>query len=1352
MAKKCRFGFFINPENGYPRMTDNTLITSYQLNNYSGGILNGKYTSSEITAVTTLDTHGASNYFWKENQESNWVEEGDENTNYLIGGNGDSAGYNWNPSRINLLAHASDDGLPVGAVNPQPQVYQSTGSSFYGAEGSGKRTIIGVDLNKISDGFYANFWMSFARNTVVDRNTYSIKDVVKFKLNDKYYSVHIDITDNELRILNHTDKLILSSSPFQPTNNTYNWHNFDLRISSTCKIECFYKNAYVSCQLSNLSFEQMQELYTFPGAVHAASHLMSTNWSVNDGSGNEDNGPAKPFIAVPYHYHKKIDNMSNFELASYPGAKAWATWGGAYEYRARNVGAEGNKYRCQVKVNTANTEDFEWLIVDQDGQVFITLHCKNHPNTYTRAEIREFYNNTPGNPYTMIPYDDDNWAYPAEAAGISTWGWGSLSGGIDAGIDPALSMKTIKSKIESETGEINLSLSSLDKMYWGHADTSIVMSDFNNVEAFNVIVNGLKTEVLTSAKINAVLFDDDSNSSVSEDFTFVGLSDVSNLFSIYKPQVTKSKFNSGLAKLRLNLHRGDPLLIYDADGDGIEDSQDPSFMDADGDGVVDELDALPNDPNESVDSDGDGVGDNSDSQPNNPGVSTPPAHFVYGDDGSNGIGYYYPVYLTTNGLGPYHSHVINGQTVYMEDANANHAQASLSGSYTILPGTTVPDADGDGVPDDLDAFPNDASLSAKQNYSLTWNQSSGSLNTSAGTHALVATNESNSEPIVWNITSGSGAYVGVDGNGNPALILTGNGSVSVSPSIAGTSEYNELAAGVVVKDFHILDNTTDTDGDGVADFYDSYPNASSVLDSDGDGLTDEEEASIGSDPNNTDSDGDGLDDYEEEMGWGIDPNNPDTDGDGIGDYEEATGGNSDPGDSDTDGDGVQDGVDAFPSDPDETADTDGDGVGDNADGAPNDPSSTTAAVFDESSITSPDFAALTGSRAGWDYEIVDQAGATLTWDAVPGATEYSVTLNRYSYSDQAGNSTMIDSVVYDKDNGYVSYGDSNNSTYSFTLPTETESTGYIIRVNPIGSSFAQVRLDVVFVLSAPVSATPAQYQQAESLLQGNQTEPLIVALEIVQSENFFGSPTNGVQAKLLDTRNFTDVSFKINFGDTGGSNAAITGWVSAEGEASADGDVNPLSGNTVNQFTKEGSLYTFTLPLSGNHSGVKGFSARAFENGVTVGDETSRSDFAPELNIDSIGNSWEISEYHPNEVRITSYYSPYSWNFASNTQNASVLYGTLNGSSGYGHYYGNHFNIALSVETEFKFVNQTSTNFYVYRPNGNHLFSVEAGGETLITLNQVRDYNGSESDGYAWSRDSNIMSGSTGTEGFIYVG
>ena len=61
-----------------------------------------------------------------------------------------------------------------------------------------------------------------------------------------------------------------------------------------------------------------------------------------------------------------------------------------------------------------------------------------------------------------------------------------------------------------------------------------------------------------------------------------------------------------------------------------------------------------------------------------------------------------------------------------------------------------------------------------------------------------------------------------------------------------------------------------------------------MADPDGDGLTNAQEVEFGTDPNSSDTDGDGLDDYYEIFGaiWLLNPVNPDTDGDKFSDgYE-----------------------------------------------------------------------------------------------------------------------------------------------------------------------------------------------------------------------------------------------------------------------------------------------------------------------------------------------------------------------------------------------------------------------------------------------------------------------------------
>ena len=84
-------------------------------------------------------------------------------------------------------------------------------------------------------------------------------------------------------------------------------------------------------------------------------------------------------------------------------------------------------------------------------------------------------------------------------------------------------------------------------------------------------------------------------------------------------------------------------------------------------------------------------------------------------------------------------------------------------------------------------------------------------------------------------------------------------------------------------------------------------------DSDGDGLSDDDEASLGTNPYSPDSDGDGLRDIDE-LDWGTDPLNFDTDGDGLLDGEEIELG-TDPLAADSDGDGLSDGQDDDPERP-----------------------------------------------------------------------------------------------------------------------------------------------------------------------------------------------------------------------------------------------------------------------------------------------------------------------------------------------------------------------------------------------------------------------------------------------------
>ncbi len=101
----------------------------------------------------------------------------------------------------------------------------------------------------------------------------------------------------------------------------------------------------------------------------------------------------------------------------------------------------------------------------------------------------------------------------------------------------------------------------------------------------------------------------------------------------------------------------------------------------------------------------------------------------------------------------------------------------------------------------------------------------------------------------------------------------------------------------------------DTDEDGVDD---------GSEDPDGDGLTNREEAELGTDPLVPDGDGDGLSDGLE-LAIGYQPLRADSDGDGVAD-----------GDEDADGDGIGNGVEVRLGTSVRDADSDGDGLGDAA--------------------------------------------------------------------------------------------------------------------------------------------------------------------------------------------------------------------------------------------------------------------------------------------------------------------------------------------------------------------------------------------------------------------------------------
>ncbi len=212
------------------------------------------------------------------------------------------------------------------------------------------------------------------------------------------------------------------------------------------------------------------------------------------------------------------------------------------------------------------------------------------------------------------------------------------------------------------------------------------------------------------------------------------------------------------------------------------------------------------------------------------------------------------------------------------------------------------DRDGDGVPNDQDAFPDDPGESADLDGDGIGD---------------------NADPDV----DGDGVANEVDAfPRDPAesADLDGDGlGDNADPDVDGDGVANDIdafprdpAESADLDGDGVGDNAdTDVDGDGVLNDVDAFPTdpaESADLDEDGVG-----------DNADTDVDGDGV--LNDTDAFPRDPaESADLDEDGIGDN----------GDTDVDGDGVLNDADAFPRDPAESRDTDADGVGDNADPFP----------------------------------------------------------------------------------------------------------------------------------------------------------------------------------------------------------------------------------------------------------------------------------------------------------------------------------------------------------------------------------------------------------------------------------
>ncbi|HJQ97615.1 MAG TPA: thrombospondin type 3 repeat-containing protein, partial [Candidatus Polarisedimenticolaceae bacterium] len=197
-------------------------------------------------------------------------------------------------------------------------------------------------------------------------------------------------------------------------------------------------------------------------------------------------------------------------------------------------------------------------------------------------------------------------------------------------------------------------------------------------------------------------------------------------------------------------------------------------------------------------------------------------------------------------------------------------------------------------------------------------------------HVQINAGDAGSGLVTMQAYNAQGNLVDADsGGGSTAmstLVVTGSGIERVVISFPGSR--------LVLDDLAYIFGSPDTDGDGLSDddeaIYGTNPNDPDTdddglldgfevtygfnplvpgeqgLDPDGDGLTNLDEQTYHANPLDADTDDDGLGDLQE-VGVSTDPRLPDTDGDGLTDGEEVNVYGSNPTVVDTDGGGVDDG-------------------------------------------------------------------------------------------------------------------------------------------------------------------------------------------------------------------------------------------------------------------------------------------------------------------------------------------------------------------------------------------------------------------------------------------------------------